>query len=164
MSTQPNDTSTPATFGLSRDPFGQLILINSEGERHVGVIPVRLFPFTDALQWVSLVGPGNKELMLIEDLTQLPKHLRETIDEELRNREFMPVIEQVTHCSSDTEPSEWHVQTDRGATRFVLKSEDDIRTLAPGKLLIIDAIGMRYIVPDFRKLDSYSRRVLEEYA
>ncbi|QDU27839.1 hypothetical protein ETAA8_29300 [Anatilimnocola aggregata] len=151
-------------FSLGRDSFGQLIMIDADGVRHVGVIPLRLFPFSDRDHWISLVGPGNVEVLLIEDLTKLPTHLREVLESELADREFLPVIEQLTHCSSDTEPSEWHVQTDRGPTRFVLKSEDDIRSLGPGKLLIVDAIGMRYLVPDFRKLDSYSRRVMEEYA
>ncbi|WP_425618862.1 DUF1854 domain-containing protein [Anatilimnocola sp. NA78] len=159
-----NEHQSQNLFSLSRDSFGQLTLIDSSGARHVGIIPLRLFPFSDRDHWISLVGPGNVEVLLIEDLLTLPKSLRETLEGELADREFLPVIEQVTHCSSDTEPSEWHVQTDRGPTRFVLKSEEDIRSLGPGKLLIVDAIGMRYLVPDFRKLDSYSRRIMEEYA
>jgi len=159
-----NEHHVDNLFSLSRDSFGQLTLIDAEGARHVGIIPLRLFPFSDRDHWISLVGPGNVEVLLIEDLLNLPKSLREILEAELADREFLPVIEQVTHCSSDTEPSEWQVQTDRGPTRFVLKSEDDIRSLGPGKLLIVDAIGMRYLVPDFRKLDSYSRRVMEEYA
>jgi hypothetical protein len=153
-----------ANFGLSRDAFGQLVLINAEGERFTGVVPLRMFPFSDREHWISLVGPDNKEVLLIEALQSLPAHLRKLIDEELESREFLPVIEQVTHVTSDIEPCEWQVQTDRGRAKFVLKSEDDIRTLSPGQLLIVDATGQRYIVPDYRKLDSYSRRVMEEYA
>ncbi len=157
-------TEPTANFGLSRDSFGQLVLINAEGERFIGVVPLRLFPFSDREHWISLVGSGNKELTLIEDLATLPANIRQLIQQELEGREFLPVIEQITHISSDTEPAEWQVQTDRGPVHFVLKSEDDIRTLSPGQLLIVDATGQRYIVPDYRKLDSYSRRVMEEYA
>lgn len=153
-----------ANFGLSRDSFGQLVLINAEGERFTGVVPVRMFPFSDREHWISLVGPDNKELLLIEDPATLPPNIRKLIQDELADREFLPVIEQITHISSDTEPAEWQVQTDRGPAKFVLKSEDDIRTLSPGQLLIVDATGQRYIVHDYRKLDSYSRRVMEEYA
>ena len=159
-----NELGPNATFGLVRDPFGQLTLINSEGERFPGIIPLRMFPFSDRDHWISLVGPDNRELLLIEDLHALPAALRKTIEDELADREFLPVIEQITHVSSDTEPAEWQVQTDRGPTRFVLKSEDDVRTIGPGKLLIMDAVGLRYIVLDYRKLDKYSRRVMEEYA
>lgn len=153
-----------ANFGLSRDPFGQLVLINAEGERFSGVVPLRMFPFSDRDHWISLVGPDNKELTLIEDPAELPANIRKLIEQELADREFLPVIEQITHITSDVEPAEWQVQTDRGPARFVLKSEDDIRTLSLGQLLIVDATGQRYIVPDYRKLDSYSRRVMEEYA
>ena len=159
-----NEHQPDATFGLTRDSFGRLTLINADGERFVGITPLRMFPFSDREHWISLVGPDNKELLLIEDLLSLPSSLRKTIEDELADLEFMPVIERVIHCSSDIEPSEWEVATDRGPAHFVLKSEDDIRSLAPGKLLIVDAIGQRYLVPDFRKLDSYSRRVMEEYA
>lgn len=157
-------TEPTANFGLSRDSFGQLVLINAEGERFSGVVPLRLFPFSDREHWISLVSLDNKELTLIEDLAALPQHIRQLIEQELTDREFLPVIEQITHITSDVEPAEWQVQTDRGPARFVLKSEDDIRTLSPGQLLIVDATGQRYIVPDYRKLDSYSRRVMEEYA
>ena len=159
-----NEHQPETRFGLNRDSFGQLVLINAEGERFVGVVPLRMFPFSDRDHWISLVGPDNKELLLIEDLLSLPANLRKLIDEELANREFLPVIEQVTHVTSDIEPCEWQVQTDRGDIRFVLKSEDDIRSLSPGQLLIVDATGQRYLVHDYRKLDSYSRRVMEEYA
>ncbi len=159
-----NELQSNVSFGLTRDAFGHLTLINADGERFVGVRPLRMFPFSDREHWISLVGTDNKELLLIEDLLSLPSPLRKIIEDELADLEFLPIIEQVTHCSSDTEPSEWQVQTDRGPTRFVLKSEDDIRSLSPGKLLIVDAIGQRYLVPDYRKLDSYSRRIMEEYA
>jgi hypothetical protein len=159
-----NELQPNVSFGLTRDAFGHLTLINAEGERFVGITPLRMFPFSDREHWISLVGPDNKEILLIEDLTLLPSPLRKIIEDELADLEFLPVIEQITHVSSDIEPCEWQVQTDRGPTRFVLKSEDDVRSLAPGKLLIVDAIGQRYIVPDYRKLDSYSRRIMEEYA
>jgi hypothetical protein len=159
-----NELQPDVSFGLVRDAFGHLTLINADGERFPGIMPLRLFPFSDREHWISLVGADNKELLLIEDLTLLPSPLRKTIEDELADLEFLPIIEKVTHCSSDTEPSEWQVQTDRGPTRFVLKSEDDVRSLEPGKLLIVDAIGQRYLVPDYRKLDSYSRRIMEEYA
>lgn len=159
-----NEHHSETRFGLTRDSFGQLTLINAEGERFVGVMPLRMFPFSDRNHWISLVGPDNKELLLIEDLLSLPANLRNLIEEELADREFLPVIERVTHVTSDIEPCEWQVQTDRGPIRFVLKSEDDIRSLSPGQLLIVDATGQRYLVRDYRKLDSYSRRVMEEYA
>jgi hypothetical protein len=85
------------------------------------------------------------------------------LDEELARREFMPVIERVMQVSSATDPSRWKVETDRGPTEFLLKSEDDVRRVGPRGAILLDAAGMRYLVPDTRRLDAASRRVLERY-
>jgi hypothetical protein len=61
------------------------------------------------------------------------------------------------------EPSEWEVETDRGPTRFILNNEDDVRRLDDQRALVIDASGIRYLIPDLRSLDAASRRVLERY-
>lgn len=149
---------------LQRDKFGRLMLTLADGSVHIDVRPVRLFPFSDRERWVSLVGADRRERLLIEAVGELPPEMQELLREELTQREFMPVITRIEHVSSDVEPCEWRVQTDRGRVSFVLKSEDDIRRLGPHRALIVDALGMRYLVPDVRQLDRYSRRVMEEYA
>jgi hypothetical protein len=151
-------------FTLHRDPWSQLVLTDEAGNVHVGIVPVRMFPFSDRSHWVSVLDAQGREITCIEDLAALDGSLRELLEEELGQREFIPSIRRIVHVSGDTEPCEWQVETDRGPTRFVLKSEDDVRRLAPYQSLVIDATGMRYLVPDVRKLDPYSRRVMEEYA
>jgi hypothetical protein len=53
--------------------------------------------------------------------------------------------------------------TDRGATKFVLKGEEDIRRLSGGKLIITDSHGLRFYVPDMQQLDKHSRRILDRF-
>ena len=65
--------------------------------------------------------------------------------------------------SAVVEPSEWEVETDRGRTRFLLKSEDDVHPLDECTALITDAHGVRYLIPDTRQLDPASRRRLERF-
>jgi hypothetical protein len=60
-------------------------------------------------------------------------------------------------------PSEWRVETARGATRFLLKSEDDVCPLDDHRALVTDANGIRYLIPDLRQLDATSRRLLERF-
>lgn len=155
---------TPARpFGLSLDAWGKLVLIDAEGERHVGVTPIRIFPTTDAGHWISIVDSKGRELALIEDPSSLAQNVREMLEVELAQREFMPEILQILYVSSIMEPCDWEVITDRGPTRFVLKSEDDVRRLGPYSGIIIDAHGVRYLVRDSRTLDLYGRRALEQY-
>lgn len=156
--------SSDAPFQLSRDPFANLVLTDAEGNAYTGVMPVRMFPFSEPTRWIALLDAQKREVATIDDLAQLPDEMQQLVLDELKQREFLPEIRRILHVSSDTEPCEWKVETDRGGTSFILKSEDDVRRLAPHHYLVSDALGMRYVVPDTRQLDSYSRRVMEEYS
>jgi hypothetical protein len=88
---------------------------------------------------------------------------RAVLNDELSRSRFIPVIERIVHVSGNTEPCEWRVETDRGTTQFVLKSEDDVRRLGAEQILILDARGQRYYIPDLRQLDPKNRRIVEWY-
>jgi hypothetical protein len=150
-------------FGLSHDAWGQLVLIDAEGVRHVGVEPVRAFPITEPDMWISLRDAAGRELVCIDDISRLPPCVRQTLEVDLAQREFMPLIQRIVRLSGDTEPAEWEVETDRGFVQFVLKTEDDIRRLDDCRVLIVDAQGIRYLIANLRALDSHSQRILERY-
>jgi len=82
---------------------------------------------------------------------------------ELARREFVPVIDRIVRVSGNTEPCEFVVETDRGSTKFVLKSEDDVRRIGDHQIIIIDAHGTRYLIPDLRTVDTKTRRIIEWY-
>ena len=151
------------SFGLNYDAWGRLVLIDAEGVRHIGVVPVRMFPITDPERWIAIVDAAGSELVCIENLADLPPAVRQLLDTDLAGREFTPIIRRIHWVSGDTEPYEWDVETDRGRTQFVLASEDHVRRLGTHKALVIDAQGVRYLVEDMRTLDTYSRRIMERY-
>lgn len=158
------DSSAPApAFGLSHDAWGRLTLIDAAGDRHLGVEPVRAFPFSDPRRWISLVSAEGKELVLIPALDELPAAVGDLLEEEFARRDFLPVISRIVSARLHSEPAEWEVETDRGPTRFVLRSGDDVRRLGPYRALILDTQGVRYLVEDARRLDAASRRVIEHY-
>jgi hypothetical protein len=152
-----------AAMSLTLDAYGRLVLTDPAGERHVGVEPVRAFPLSDPTHWIALVDAEGHEVLCIESLDDLPPSARQTLEDELHHREFVPVIERVLGISGETFPGHWDIETDRGCTRIELDSEDDIRRIGSHRVLITDARKMRYQVPDTRALDAYSRRVLERY-
>lgn len=152
-----------AGIAFEYDPFGRLVLSDATGRKHVGVEPIRAFPLSEPLRGISVCNVEGVEVLWIEDLAHVPDEARKLLESELRRREFMPVIERIVHVSSNTDPSQWEVETDRGPTQFLLKSEDDVRRLGPRGAILIDSAGMRYIVHDTRRLDAASRRVLERY-
>lgn len=165
--TAPEPTAAPvsprAPFQLVRDPWDRLVLTDETGAEHVGVVPVRAFPIGHPHGWLVLTDAQGRELRCIPDPADLPAVSRALVEEELTRREFVPVIRRVRNVSSYLEPAEWEVETDRGLTRFVLRTEDDVRRLGPYRALILDAQGIRYLVPDTRELDAYGRRAVERY-
>lgn len=154
-------TSTP--FQLSRNSFGKLVLTTAQGQTWEAVMPVRAFPIQAPGHGISLVLPDGREVAWIDDLAALPAPLRELVQEELDGREFMPVILHVTGVSSYATPCTWSVQTDRGATEFVLKGEEDIRRIGAASLLVADNHGIHFLIRDMFTIDKHSRKILDRF-
>jgi hypothetical protein len=149
------------SFQLHRDEWGKLILTDAQGVVHVGVTPVRVFPFSEPQRWVSLCDDQGKELALVENPQDLPPEVRDMLAGELAEREFAPIIKRILRTSSHTEPCEWDVETDHGPTRLLLKSAEDLHRLGPNRVLVVDSHGVRYLIDDVRNLDASSRRIVE---
>lgn len=154
---------TPSDFTLERDAHGLLVLTDRDGTRHEGVLPVRAFPLTGPDSGLALVGPDGRERAWITQLAALPAGPRALIEEELAQREFVPVIERIRSVSTFATPSTWQVDTDRGPTTLVLEAEENIRRLAGAALLITDGQGLLFQVRDRFGLDRGSRRLLERF-
>jgi len=150
-------------FQLRRDPFGKLVLTTSEGEEHVGIIPVRAFPIQAPTKGISLVREGGKEAAWIDDLEDLPEGIRTLVQEEIEGREFIPEILTIKDVSSFATPCTWFVETDRGDTEFVLKVDEDIRRVGETSLLIADNHGINFLVRDMFRIDKHSRKILDRF-
>ena len=154
---------TLSKFELNRNRWGQLIMTDENGTVYEDISVVPLFPITEPRKWISIISADGNEIASIEDLEAYSPEIQEHLKNELTYRDFVPRITKVLNVSGTTEPCEWHVQTNHGPTRFVLKSEDDIRRLSVHEVLIVDANGGRYRVDDTRQLDTRSLRFIEWY-
>ena len=159
----PQLTAPQRNFGLSHDPWGRLVLIDAEGRRKVGVDPVRAFPITHPRNWISICDAEGREVLAIESLDELALGVRQTLENELRLREFIPVIQRIKRLSGDSVPFDWDVWTDRGPTRFTVDNEEDIRRLGPSRVMITDACPAPLSSPGRRGVDRESRRLLERF-
>ncbi len=157
-------SSTASPYrSLLRNAFGRLVLVDLEGREHEGVTPVRAHPISAPDEGISLVGVDGHELVWIARLSDLPPAERELLEGEFAVREFMPQVRAILAVSTFSTPSQWTVDTERGAARFILKSEEDIRRLGEGRLLITSSHGLQFIVPDRFALDRASKRILERF-
>ena len=150
-------------FQLQRNALGHLVLTTADGTRHEGAVPVRAFPIAAPGEGISMVSVDGHELAWIPHIGELPAGMRSLIEQELASREFMPEISRLHHVSSFATPSTWDVETDRGATSFVLKGEEDIRRLGSGTLLVADSHGVQFLIRDLSALDRHSRRLLDRF-
>jgi hypothetical protein len=100
----------------------------------------------------------------VDLLSDLPASYQSLIEDELAHREFMPELHRIVSVSSFSTPSTWTVETDRGRTAFVLRGDEDIRRIGTGhSLLVADAHGIHYLVPDQKALDAHSKRILDRF-
>ncbi len=152
------------TLNFERDAWGRLILRLGDGQTHVGVEPVRCFPLSDPEKSIALLDSEGHEILTLPDLDSLNTTARELLKTELSSRDFVPVINRIISTSNPSPPCRWSVETDRGETSFQLESEDDVRKLGPHRVLIADANGIRYTIPDLRQLDPTTRRIVQRLA
>jgi hypothetical protein len=149
---------------LERTDFGKLMLTNAQGERFVGVLPVRAFPILAPGEGISLLSTEGHEVAWVDRLDDLPAAYQSLIEDELARREFMPQLHRILEVSSFSTPCTWTVETDRGRTEFVLRGDEDIRRIGTGRsLLVADAHGIHYLVPDQKALDAHSKRILDRF-
>jgi hypothetical protein len=157
----------PATIDdlveLARNSMGHLVVTLRDGSKHVNVQPVRGFPLTQPEFGVSIVNGHGKEILWIENVKNCSIDVRKLLESELEMRDFLPEISRVFSISSNHEPCEWDVQTDRGRVKFVLKNDEDVRRIDANRALVIDANGVQYSVRDTKKMDIASRRYVERY-
>jgi hypothetical protein len=148
---------------LERDSLGSLVFVDSNGTRHIGVHPVRAFPITAPGAGIAIMDQSGQELFWYPDVAAITEAELGLIEEELAAREFMPVIEKITHVSTFATPSIWDIETDRGPTRIRLKGEEDIRRIAGNTLLIADSNGMQFLIKDATQLDKLSKKLLDRF-
>jgi hypothetical protein len=158
-----SDINQTINLNLSRNAFGQLVLTDNAGLQHVGVVPVRAHPISAPDEGISLVGTDGHELAWIERLSDLPEAPRQLLAEELASRAFLPQIRSIKSVSTYSTPSRWLVDTDRGEVTFILRTEEDIRRLPAGRLLIDSSHGLQFLIHDRFALDAGTRRFLDRF-
>jgi hypothetical protein len=155
---------TQGGWALQRDPFGKLVLTTEQGDRFVGVVPVRAFPIQSPEVGIALVNTDGQEVAWIEALDAVNEPAQTLIRDELGSREFMPVIGTIVGVTSFSTPCTWTVETDRGQTQFVLRGDEDIRRIGTdGCLLVADNHGIQYLIRDHLALDAHSRKILDRF-
>ena len=152
----------PDSTRLYRDQFSDLVLEIKSGEPVAGIRVVRCFPLTAGDCFIALRDRDNRELGIVEDLAALDAESGRALAAELERAYFRPEITAVHAITEQYHVPTWQVDTARGPRRFEIRSSRrDVRVMPPCRILIRDADGNQYEIPDYRRLDQASRALVE---
>lgn len=154
----------PRSTRLYLDAFEELYL-QVDGQEPVGPLRTRrAFPVSAAADFAILSDRDGDEVAIIRRVADLDRASRAVVEAELERAYFKAVITRVEAIDVQFHVPHWRVETDRGPRAFELRSSrQDVRVLGGGRIIIRDADGNLYEIPDYRGLDPPSRLLVESH-
>ena len=154
----------PRAVSLWVDEYDELYLRLDDGQPLGPLTVQRAFPISMGDEFLSLKDGDTSEVGVIRRLAELDDHSRVAIDSHLEWAYFASTITAIHSIEIAYHVPHWDVETDRGRRVFELhSSRRDIRVLSGGRVLIRDADGNLYEIPDVRRLDAASHAIVEDY-
>lgn len=131
------------------------------GEKIENLEPRRLFPVSGLRQYITLLDSEGKEHAIIRSLDTLMPESAKVIEDALEEYYLIPKISGILDISEKFGILKWTVDTDRGVQSFTIRNRhNDIKVLYDGRVLVRDSNDNRYEIPDYKKLDRRSIRLL----
>lgn len=146
---------------IYRNELGDLVVDMPDNSTCERVRVMRAFPLSNPGEFIILRDEEDSEIGLIENIKELRSKSKRVLKEELQKSYFIPKITKINNLEEKFGVSQWEVETNKGTHTFNVKNREEIRLLSSGRVLIKDADGNRYEIPDYRKLDSKSIALLE---
>ena len=143
---------------------GGFISLEFDGKKWERVQVIRLFPFTEPDQFISIrtVEERSKEIGVIEDMKKVSKETRKMLEEQLKLHYFTPVIQKVLDIKDEYGYAYFHVMTDRGECRFTINMGGNaVVRLTDTRLLITDLDENRFEIPEVLQLSQKEQRKLD---
>ncbi len=145
------------------DAFEDLNLELAGDQTYSRIRVKRAFPLTCDDCFIVVQDRKGKEIGSLARLDALDRDSRQAVEDELERAYFIPRIQRIAKGTTANRVPRWEVETDRGPRAFEIYSgRRDVRLLGDGRILVQDADGNRYEIPDYRRLDPASRALVEE--
>ncbi|MBM3241026.1 DUF1854 domain-containing protein [Candidatus Poribacteria bacterium] len=146
---------------IYRNELDDLVIELPDGSKHAKVRTMRAFPLSNPGEFIILRDKEDNEVGLIENINELNSKYKKVLEEELQKSYFIPQITKIKNLEEKFGISEWEVETNKGAHTFNVRNREEVRLFSSGRVLIKDADGNRYEIPDYRRLDPKSIAFLE---
>ena len=146
---------------ISSDENNLVNLTLDNGEVISSLEPRHLFPISNPKNYISLLNTDGIEVALIRSLSELDEGSATCIERSLSDYYRVPRITKIISVSEKYGTLRWTVETDRGIKKFDIRNRNhDIKVSENGGVRLRDSDDNRYVIEDYRALDSHSRAQL----
>ena len=145
---------------------GGFVSFDYDGVHYDRIKVVRLFPFSDADRFISIreYGNGDREIGIIEDLSEMTEETQKILRHQLDLCYFTPVIEKIYNIKDEYGYAYFHVLTDRGECKFTINmGSNAVSKLSDTRLIIMDVDENRFEIRDVEALSQKERRMLDMF-
>lgn len=132
------------------------------GEKLTELEVHRLFPKSGGNRYLVLLDKEGEQKAIIRNADDLMPESKEVVLKALDEYYMMPRIIRFIEMTEKYRVWMWTAETDRGILKFEIRNHiHSVKPLYDGRVLIIDANDNRYEIPDYRKMDKRSIKLLE---
>lgn len=125
---------------------------------------LRTLPLQRPFEYISVSDMDKKEIGIIRNVADFSPEQREIIEKDLAARYYSPNITEIYSVKEKMGSFYFDVSIDGFKKTFAVKDiSRNIKVLDSGAVMLTDADGNRFIIPDIDKLKSKTRRQLEPF-
>jgi len=140
------------------------ILVDAEffnGDKIEGLQPRRLFPVSGLSRYIALMDEEGEAICIISNLDDLMPESRAAIASALDEYYMIPKIHKVTKWREKYGYHVWTAETNHGQVDIEISdSSNHVKKLYDDRVLVKDASDNRYEIPDLKKLDANSLKLI----
>ena len=130
-------------------------------ETKTGLEPRRLFPRSGGNRYVALLDGDGNQVAVIRSVENLLPESKQALQNALDEYYMIPRITRFIRMTEKFKIWMWTAETDKGIITFEIRNHlASVKPLYDGRVLIRDANDNRYEIPDYRKLDKNSQKML----
>lgn len=140
------------------------LVLELNGEPRGRVKLIRAYPYSLTEQYICVHDLEDNEIGIIRDLNELDKDSAECAEKELDLRYYCPTVSAVKSIKERMGHFYFQTVVDGKEKNFTVRDiTKNMRFISNNTLLIFDMDGNRYIIPEFEKIETKSKRILEPY-
>ena len=130
-------------------------------EKKTCLEPRRLFPRSGLTRYITLLDEEGEQVAVIRNIDTLLPESKAVLENALNEYYMIPRILRFIKMTEKFKIWMWTAETDKGEITFEIRNHiASVKPLYDGRVLIKDVNDNRYEIPDYRKLDKKSIKML----